>query len=368
MKKKYNGITGLRGLTACAIAYVFHYLILFKVMPVDNPAVERIIAAIAYMTLSASDVFFVMSGFLMAKKYSGRVIEHFDDYIVPKIKKIFPLMISTAIFVFALENIGLKLFGDYPLHADGGDVRYSLTALILNLLGLQTGFIADGDTYAVNGPSWFVSVIFICQILFYVVERCIKKQKYQNCIFVVMFVIGLVCIIVPIEFPLMYSCVGRGYVGYFSGVLMWRVTSRIYDMKQDYYIFFKEGSAIIAYLLAALFAYISLKNKNSGVTSETYIILLAFWICMTFIVVYGSISSRFFGFKPFVWLGERAMVIFLCNIPTDLLLVFIDKYFELNKNYGATDVWLVHIIISLVVVSVVYMLDMRVVQPLIKGK
>jgi peptidoglycan/LPS O-acetylase OafA/YrhL len=359
MEKKYTGITGLRGITACLIAYVFHYLLIFYVMPVKSDLGISILSKLGYILLNASDVFFVMSGFLLARKYENKPLENFGKYMSSKVKKIYPLMIFTAIVVFVAENVGLRIFGEYPLHDEGGHLRYSIQALILNVTGLQTGIFADGDTYATNGPSWFITVILICQILLYIILKNVKKEKHQNLIFVAFIVIGVITVFKTIHLPLLYSCVGRGYIGFFAGVLMRRAIAGIYEKKQKYQNYIKEGSAIIAALLAVLFLYLVLGEKGGGVTPLFYVRMIGFWVFMTYLVVYGFLANKFFGVKVFQWLGDRAMVVFLCNIPTDLGIVYADRLLGLNLNYEDTRIWILHIVISLIVVEVMYRCDQK---------
>ena len=357
MNNKLGGITGLRGITACLIAYIYHYLLLFQAMPANSHLGTQILGAMGFMLLSASDVFFVMSGFLMARKYENRQIEPFREYIFKRISKIYPLMIVTAIWAFAEENIGLHLLGYYPLHGDGGEVRYSLIALLLNVFGLQTGFVADGDTYAVNGPSWFVSVIITCQILFYIILRYVKSRRKQNLIFAGMILVGVLAILYPVNVPLLYSCMARGYLGFGIGVLMCRGTSGIYENNQEYREYIRQASSVVALLISQVLLYVILSGREHVVLNELFIQLTGFWACLTFMSVYGFVTSRILGLKIFKWLGDRAMTIFLCNLPTDIGIALVDKYWNLNIEYASIEIWLLHIVISMVIVVVVYELE-----------
>jgi hypothetical protein len=73
--------------------------------------------------------------------------------------------------------------------------------------------------------------------------------------------------------------------------------------------------------------------------------------------IYGFVTSRILGLKIFKWLGDRAMTIFLCNLPTDIGIALVDKYWNLNIEYASIEIWLLHIVISMVIVVVVYELE-----------
>lgn len=68
-------------------------------------------------------------------------------------------------------------------------VRNSLVAFVLNILGLQCGWVSNHDSLSVNGPTWFISIIMICYIIFFIILRsCKMRNEIENvCFFVLSF-------------------------------------------------------------------------------------------------------------------------------------------------------------------------------------
>lgn len=57
-QKRRNEITGLRGLSACAIAYIFHYTELFHTMPERFPIQAAVMGFLARYGVCMSEIFF----------------------------------------------------------------------------------------------------------------------------------------------------------------------------------------------------------------------------------------------------------------------------------------------------------------------
>ena len=204
-QKRRNEITGLRGLSACAIAYIFHYTELFHTMPERFPIQAAVMGFLARYGVCMSEIFFMLSGLLLYWSYQKRLSEgelRLGSFILPKMKKIYPMMMASALVTWLLQKVGYAIYGVYILHPDGAGVRNSLKALLVSLLGLQTGWISDNDTLAVNGPSWFVSVFFVCYAIYYLLTRYVRGRLWQNVSYMGMMALGIFLMIHPLGLPL----------------------------------------------------------------------------------------------------------------------------------------------------------------------
>ena len=74
-QKRRNEITGLRGLSACAIAYIFHYTELFHTMPERFPIQAAVMGFLARYGVCMSEIFFMLSGMLLYWSYQKRLSE-----------------------------------------------------------------------------------------------------------------------------------------------------------------------------------------------------------------------------------------------------------------------------------------------------
>ncbi len=375
-RKNFTQITGMRGIVAALTAYLLHYNILFGTAPDMGTVMEPILGTIAKYWFYASYPFFWLSGFLMFYVYEERLTLGrltFKRYMLPKIKKLYPIMMVTALLVFVLEWAGRLAFGYFPLHADGGELRYSLASLLLSLLGLQTGFVSDGDAMAVNGPSWFTSVLLVCYVIYYFIAAHVKKERTRMAIYAGMLLLGVGLLLHPLNMPLLYFCNGRGYFGFFFGVLTAKYTltnpegslSRsasdagcpdgytLTDSQRSLSRSALDRGCLAAILILA--AGVLALCFHLPVNLEIWVDGML-WVPVLYLLIYGRVLCKICARKPIVWLGTIAMPIFLCDIPTKLLIRMVDLGFGLDLDYSRPWVWAGHILLSLFVAWVFHLI------------
>lgn len=341
MEKEVGSIQGLRGLLAFVIAYIFHYELLFSAMPVHVEPFRTILEVLGRITFYASDIFFILSGYLTHQAYEKRMEAHQisgKDYLLSKIRRIYPCVVITAIVNFILEQLGLWRLGWYPLHGEGGALRYSFPALFLNMAGLQSGWISEGDTLAVNGPSWFISVLFLCYLIHFMQVRWVRKEKIRIYIYWGMLILGIVLLLYPLNLPLLFKVDGRGYVGFFAGILMHQYLEKVEEAKRS------RGTvpaACVLWVAVALCAF--------GVIDCMLPEVLVIFPITVYLAIYGKRSKRILSSGILRALGRISLPLFLCNIPTNTLMALVNRLFHWNLDYSATGVWLAHIGVSLTV-------------------
>lgn len=360
-KKSISQITGVRGIVAFLIAYVLHWALLYWAIPdFNNEVLEAAFGSSATVLLYSPNLFFLFSGYLIHQSSNVKIISgdmSFGDYILPKIKKLYPIVITTAIITWTLQNLGRLMWGYYPLHADGGEMRNSIISLLLSFLGIQSGVISDNDTLSVNGPAWFVSVLFICYALYYIITYFIKSKLGQNFVYLLISLLGVYVIVTSPNLPFLYMVNGRGYFNFFLGVLIKEYVDFVEKGIEPVWI--KRGLKVFTYVIAAVAFLYSFErcclhgNETEGMV---FILTLMFWPSLVYLVIHGYIFKWIFSFPLFVWLGKVSMPIFLCNFPTDLLIRMCDIKFQWNLDYTNPWVWLIHIIVSLVIVVIFHLI------------
>lgn len=361
MREKRDEITGLRGLTACFIAYIFHYTELFHTMPEINPVQTAVMGFLARYSVCMSEVFFMISGMLLYFSYHSRIAQghiSFRDFMIPKMKKIYPMMMVTAFVTWALQKIGYALYGCYILHPEGAQVRNSFKALLVSLLGLQTGWISDNDTLAVNGPSWFISVFFVCYGIYYGITYLVKKDWQRNLCYGFVVLLGLFLMIRPLGLPLLYCTSGRGYFSFFVGVLMAQAIAREDEQMRQ---------RRCVQMTVVLVCTIVLAEALPEVRTLAYVSAFV-WPALVYLVYNQKVLRRIMGWKPFVWLGNLCMPIFLWNMATDVAIELGNRLFKLELDYANIWIWMLHIILSLVVAWTADKIDQRTRKGFIHGK
>ncbi len=339
-KKKLDSIQGLRGLLAVIFAYIFHYELLFQAMPVHMPILRELFETIGRITFYASDIFFLLSGYLTHQVYEQRITDgalSLKGYLVPKIKRIYPYVIGTAIVNYFLEKIGLWTLGYYPLHGDGGNVRYSLGALLASCTGIQSGWVSEGDMLAVNGPSWFISVLFLCYLIHYLQAKFIKSQRIKMFVYIGMIMLGILLLFQPMEIPFLYKVNGRGYVGFFLGVLMCAGAERLGEDAKRRLAIPTTAVLVISVVLCAT-------GSIDYMIPEVCVIFPA----AVYLTIYGPVSKAILSGRIMQSLGKYSLVIYLCNIPTMTLIELCNQLWGWKLDYSNTLVWIGVIIVSLI--------------------
>jgi peptidoglycan/LPS O-acetylase OafA/YrhL len=158
-------LDGLRIVAACAVV-VLHYSDYFK----DQPAGRYMVDHTWHFNLFV-DLFFVVSGFVIARQYLDRVGDAASTgrFLWRRIARIYPLHLATLAFYVV---IALALhFG--VARADN-PARYPFSDLPAQLLLLHA---FDGERLTFNFPSWSLSAEMFCYVLFPVVAAIAARRK-----------------------------------------------------------------------------------------------------------------------------------------------------------------------------------------------
>ncbi len=165
---------GLRIIAAGAVV-ILHYSDYFK-----DDAIGRFMVAHTWHFNLFVDLFFVVSGFVIARQYFGRVNDaaSVGRFLWRRLARIYPLHLATLAFYLALA--GALHFGaartDNP-------ARYPLSDLPAQFLLLHA-FIGERLTF--NFPSWSLSAEMFCYLLFPAVALIAQRRKEVVVAFVIL--------------------------------------------------------------------------------------------------------------------------------------------------------------------------------------
>jgi peptidoglycan/LPS O-acetylase OafA/YrhL len=142
----FHSLTGLRFVLACWIAY-FHVGLMF-----DSEGFGAL--PLLELGMTRVDVFFVLSGFVLAHVYWAREGAKFNfaDFMVARVSRLYPL------FLLALAVIGAYLVAGAAIGQGVEPGRYPLRDLAANLFMLQSFGLTTGGDW--NFPAWAISAEF----------------------------------------------------------------------------------------------------------------------------------------------------------------------------------------------------------------
>ncbi len=148
----FHSLTGLRFLLACWIAY-FHVGLMF-----DTDGFGAL--PLLQLGMTRVDVFFVLSGFVLAHVYWARAKANFryGDFMIARVSRLYPL------FLLSLAAIGAYLVAGAAIGQPVEAGRYSLRDLAANLFMLQSFGLSEGSDW--NFPAWAISAEFAGYLAF----------------------------------------------------------------------------------------------------------------------------------------------------------------------------------------------------------
>jgi len=158
-------LDGLRIVAACAVV-VLHYSDYIKDLPVGKFMVDH-----TWHFNQFVDLFFVVSGFIIARQYLDRVGDTASTgrFLWRRIARIYPLHLATLAF-YVIVALALH----FGLAKTDNPARYPFSDLPAQLLLLHA---FDGERLTFNFPSWSLSAEMLCYVLFPVVAAITARRK-----------------------------------------------------------------------------------------------------------------------------------------------------------------------------------------------
>jgi len=133
------------------------------------------------------DFFFLLSGFVMAHAYNGRIVRGlgFWTYLRARLARLYPLHLFLLLFWVPYILVKIWVYQKINIGMDPAEAN-NVASFVANLLLLHSMGIFDLLSW--NYPSWSISVEFWTYIVFFFAVRYAYKMLSQ-----VMFGISLIC-------------------------------------------------------------------------------------------------------------------------------------------------------------------------------
>lgn len=168
MAKEIRALTGVRGLAACGVV-VYHVHTLHNAY---SGAPYSFLNELLYDGYLAVDLFFILSGFVMAMSYAqfwreGWTKNHYFAFLMRRIARIYPLYALMVMVVAVPILLGLS-------HA----MPLTLPLLAQNLLLIQ----AWGLSESLNPSSWSISTEWAAYLLFPLLTIAVFKTHWKFCL------------------------------------------------------------------------------------------------------------------------------------------------------------------------------------------
>ena len=283
--------------------------------------------------------FFMLSGFVLSLAYSERIAKgsfSTKPFVVKQWIKIYPLHILTFIVMFALD-IRLEKYCD-------------ITAVIANILLLQSWVPADSFYFVANSPSWFLCDILFFYVVFSSLNKYILRSDNRKLLAISLVVILLyICLMAVLPTylvnPILYANPLMRLLDFIVGIILYKlyVSDNGISLrdklngKSFLTVSLMELSVILLVVITAIL-YPHLPQRVRTVSIFWLAIpLFIFFFAMT--DKHSGVISKFLQVKTMLWLGNISFCIYIIHAP--VLRIFN----SISVHTGIADSTLVHFIL-----------------------
>lgn len=180
------------------------------------------------------EFFFLLSGYFMYR-YIGKITNGltFKKFFLPRALRLLPLVFISGVTYEVLLGIYQKVCG-----GDWFGVSITVWGVIINALGVQDGWAFANPM--VNNPTWYISVLLLCYIVFYLLTYLGKRWQIPHTyLFVFMVLLGCGAQTYGLNLPFLNGSSCRGYYAFFFGVLLaeWLEKLNAAKKSQNIYIY-----------------------------------------------------------------------------------------------------------------------------------
>lgn len=298
-----GALTGLRGLAA---AWVLLLHLSEQTYPNDGPsgAVDHIARA-GYLGV---DLFFVLSGFVIAQNYQhffrGWDAASYWRFLLTRLGRIYPVHLLVLLVTLAIVIVAASARRD----SGTGGVDYSPQAFVANLLLVQAW---GWRQLSWNGVAWTISAEWFAYLVFPFAARAIfaRTSTLWARILVVLVAYGVtLSVLASTGFPTDTTELGllRVMAGFSSGVVVWLVVRENSSLD-------KTSGLVVALGVVGLLVTIMLLPA-SDLASQ------ALWPAPWFVllVLGASINrgliSRLLSLKPAIFLGRISYSLYMVHV------------------------------------------------------
>lgn len=283
--------------------------------------------------------FFMLSGFVLSLAYSERITKGLfstTPFVVKQWIKIYPLHILTFIVMFALD-IRLEKYCD-------------ITAVIANILLLQSWVPADSFYFVANSPSWFLCDILFFYVVFSSLNKYILRSDNRKLLAISLVVILLyICLMAVLPTylvnPILYANPLTRLLDFIVGIILYKLYVSDNGIalrdklngKSFLTVSLMELSVILLVVITAIL-YPHLPQRVRTVSIFWLAIpLFIFFFAMT--DKHSGVISKFLQVKTMLWLGNISFCIYIIHVP--VLRIFN----SISVHTGIADSTLVHFIL-----------------------
>lgn len=334
-------------LTMAIMIAIFHHNML---MGGSGSFIETLSALLgAHLPIS----FFVLSGVVIYKAYYDRIVNGigFLDFLVRRVKRLYPMM-WISIITFTVSNlIYLYHTGEWWAGRSSG-----LSDFFLAMTGISVGtFINRIDR--INGPIWYISVLIVCYCIFYVLvrNRSLLQSLLQDnrmsgyAVFMIPIVVGLAIQNYGINLPLLEYNVSRGYISFFTGVVVMKVLD-----EHPQLLYRKPVITMAVMMLAIISILLFVFRSHNERLFDDWDYILCFVITPSLVILCERVKKTIILDNALCdYMGKISFPFFLLHIPVYLITTLFNDVYHIPVPAGMWNHVIIALLVSCMVNSVI---------------
>lgn len=243
-----------------------------------------------------NSMFFMLSGFLMVWGYRERISERkisFEDFLVRRLKKLYPM--------YAVSNIAALLVNVWQY----GISAVNLKKIVLTFLLMQGGGLEAGNPY--NSPTWFVSALMLCYVLYFAGVYLSKNKTAYRAILVAGVGAGYYLCSAEWNVPACYPGNGVAYLNFFIGCILAEVYPQIKNRRS---LLKPACMFVIAGSLYLMMRYGVEVISGGSATAFSFVICPM----VLYLAYEEGVCRRVLEWKPLLSLGKISMGVFYWHL------------------------------------------------------
>lgn len=253
-------------------------------------------------------MFFMLSGFLMAYSYRKKIEKHeisLKAYLLRRLCKLYPLYLLSNMVMIVAEMV------------QHGTSVINLKRIVLTLLLQCGGGLETGHPY--NGPSWFISALFVCYLVFYFIAHYSKNQTHYICLIIAGIIWGYSIAVDGWIPPLSYGRSGDAFLNFFIGCALAECLPKMA----------RSGKYIGSWIATAILLISGVLCLRYGVEiiCGDSKVAFAFVMCplLLYLAVADNLISRFLGSKLMVFVGKISVSVYFWHFVLYVIYAYAYK-------------------------------------------
>lgn len=248
--------------------------------------------------LLGNSVFFMISGFLISQRYRLTISQRsiaFGSFMLRRLKKLYP--------IYLITNIAAMIVRFFAYGISALPIRSTVFTFLLQ----SGGGLSDQSPY--NAPTWFLSTLFVCYVIYYFITYHANSPTAYRCYVVFMIIIGYALLELNIEdIPFSYVANGTAYSNFFMGCLL---TELLPTVQQKHKPIIQIPALIVllgAFLLCFKYG-INIVSGRFETACTFFFVPITLYLALT-----DGFCSTILSVKPLVYWGKLSSSMFFWHL------------------------------------------------------